>query len=230
MRHLSTGAATRIFTGGRRFADMLWRDFLVELRTSRYLDARSREQLPEFAAHARAEGYRLAYMYLNKPAQSTIDTVKKAGRHSPLPVRMTRAAMTRRGRGSTAVIAELRSQLSAALEGHGLQSAGLLQLVEGRAFVRWIRARGWRRDTFELDYGVRRPDSIGAKVIVRILLGAGREVTVDMASVAFLAGRGSDYQFRDTSPEELVKMIDEDTERAMEWFELYEPRRRHWRG
>jgi hypothetical protein len=129
--------------------------------------------------------------------------------------------MTRRARSSTAVIAELRRRLSAVLERHGFQSTGSPQFVEGRAFDRWNRASDWKRDIFEIDYRVRQPDSVGAKVIVKILPSTGREVTVDMASVAFLAGRGSDYQLRDTSPEELLRLIDEDIERAMPWFELY---------
>jgi RHS repeat-associated protein len=59
--------------------DFRWREFLIEAKTSRSLDAGDLEQLAEAAKFARAQGLGLSYFFLIKPTKGTIEAVKKAG-------------------------------------------------------------------------------------------------------------------------------------------------------
>jgi RHS repeat-associated protein len=64
---------------GTHVIDLFWRNVYIELKTARRLGPRERAQLAEFAAHAKATGNNLAYVFLIRPTEHTVDLIKKAG-------------------------------------------------------------------------------------------------------------------------------------------------------
>jgi RHS repeat-associated protein len=79
-RHLFRGATGPIPVGkGKQSLDLLWRNFLIELKTSRRLEPDDVAQLAAGAAHAKGAGLDLAYVFLRQPTKGTIETIEKAG-------------------------------------------------------------------------------------------------------------------------------------------------------
>jgi hypothetical protein len=64
---------------GRRVLDLIWRNWYIELKTGKSLRGRELEQLKEFAAAAKRDGYGLAYVFLVKPARSATRKILEAG-------------------------------------------------------------------------------------------------------------------------------------------------------
>jgi len=64
---------------GTHYIDLFWKNVYIELKTARRLGPRERAQLAECAAYAKATGSNLAYVFLIKPTEHTVDLIKKAG-------------------------------------------------------------------------------------------------------------------------------------------------------
>jgi hypothetical protein len=64
---------------GRRVVDLIWRGFMIELKTSRRLGRRDLSQLAEFAKASKNGGFRLAYVFLNKPTRGATKKIQEAG-------------------------------------------------------------------------------------------------------------------------------------------------------
>jgi RHS repeat-associated protein len=62
-----------------RVIDVVWRNFLIELKTSKQLGGRGGKQLAAFAGHAADEGKDLIYLFLQKPSDAAIRAINKVG-------------------------------------------------------------------------------------------------------------------------------------------------------
>ncbi|HEY7511050.1 MAG TPA: RHS repeat-associated core domain-containing protein [Vicinamibacteria bacterium] len=60
---------------GKRFADIEWRGFLIEIKSTTKLDARSKAQLAELSK----SGSDFVYVFLQKPGASVIKAIEEAG-------------------------------------------------------------------------------------------------------------------------------------------------------
>jgi RHS repeat-associated protein len=78
-RHLFPNFDAAEIRTGTHYIDLLWKNVYIELKTARRLGPRERAQLAEFAAYSKATGSNLAYVFLIKPTEHTVDLIKKAG-------------------------------------------------------------------------------------------------------------------------------------------------------
>ena len=78
IKHLFRGGNTQIRTG-RHIADVLWRGWLIEIKTTRHLSGGQLSQLREFAAHAKEFEAKLVYLFLEAPDPITAERIRQAG-------------------------------------------------------------------------------------------------------------------------------------------------------
>jgi hypothetical protein len=74
-----TGFDAQEVSTEKHVIDLIWRGFMIELKTGRHLRPRELRQLAEFSGAAKSGGFKLAYVFLNKPTGGTIRTIEEAG-------------------------------------------------------------------------------------------------------------------------------------------------------
>jgi hypothetical protein len=75
----TAGARYQVKVAGGRVIDVIWRNWMIELKTGKELGSRGGKQLASFAGHAADEGKDLIYLFLQKPTEAAIRAINKKG-------------------------------------------------------------------------------------------------------------------------------------------------------